>query len=106
MRATATRNYRPQVDDRLRTATGTDGAGHAVVLCFVRILHNGEAPALFDFAEPEGTVAPRAGDDHADRLAIVTAGERAEEMVDRGPLLAALFEISQTEVGACRSNRD
>lgn len=76
-----------------------DGAlRHAIVFRLIGVLNDGEAAALLDFAHTERAIAPRAGEDHADRFAVVGLGERAKEMIDGSAFFAMLLELGQAEM--------
>ena len=63
--------------------TGGDGApGHAVVFGGFGVLGHDHPPLPLDGPHPQGAVAPRAGEDDADRPLQLVLGEGAEEEVD------------------------
>jgi hypothetical protein len=61
-----------------------DGAaGHSVVLGGFKILDKGDAAAVLDGGQADGSVGGGSGEDHADGVGRLILGQRTEECVDR-----------------------
>jgi hypothetical protein len=87
--------------------------GHSGILRLVRLLGDGQPGLLLDRLDSQAAVASGSRQDHADRVAIVRRGQRAEEMVHGGAIAGALLELGQAqmrvdrlEIGAGRDDVD
>lgn len=80
-------------------APGCDRAArHAVVLGFVRILHDREASALTDVAQADRSVRACTCQHDANGSSIVRACQCAQEMIDGRALIAALFQLRKPQM--------